>query len=76
MIQKVCGDQQLSEFVTRRFKTFGDPTRQRGMSLELRRLQSLAHASGFQISRKRIFETASKRIDIVRETSFSTIKQN
>ena len=29
------------------FKTLGNPMRKRGMSLELPRLQSLAHASGF-----------------------------
>jgi hypothetical protein len=33
--------------------------RKRGMSLELLRLQSLAHASGFQMSRNNGFETAS-----------------
>jgi hypothetical protein len=41
------------------FKTFGNPTRKRGTSLELLRLQSLAHASGFRMSCKRGFEMRS-----------------
>jgi hypothetical protein len=41
------------------FKTFGNPTRKRGMSLELFRLQSLAHASGFRMSCKQSLAHAS-----------------
>ena len=44
---------------TRTFKAFGNRTRKQGMSWELLRLQSLAHASGFQILCQRSFETAS-----------------
>jgi hypothetical protein len=37
------------EFVEAISKPFVHPTRERGMSLELLRSQSLAHASGFQM---------------------------
>jgi hypothetical protein len=46
------------------FKTFGNPTRKRGMSLELLRLQSLAHASGYRMSCKRGFEMRSSQIGL------------
>jgi hypothetical protein len=41
------------------FTALRNPTGMRGMSLELLRLQSLAHASGFQMLCNRGFETAS-----------------
>jgi hypothetical protein len=47
------------EFVEAVSKPFVHPTRERGMSLELLRSQSLAHASGFQMLCKSGFETAS-----------------
>jgi len=37
-------------------RPFGNPARKRGMSLELLRLQSLAHASGFQMSWNKILK--------------------
>jgi hypothetical protein len=43
-------------------KTLGNPTRKPGMSWELLRLQSLAHASGFQMLCNSGFETAANRV--------------